>query len=384
VGSAIEVERAERDLPGVGMSAGAVDRLRSAAAYGDLAGAVEAVLGEGYGGSGASTAERYHVMVGEYLAGHWEDALLCARRMEARARCGDGGPGLLARMLAAEICWMSGETDRAGWWLGRVPDALVHPLAARVRLGVGYASGQGTRAFESGWRDVRRARARGLLAGLDRVPLRIQRFGARQGLPQVAWRAWKELEALDQEAGSVMTHESWLLGRVLLRGDMDDAREALSLLAERGDRPQIVLCHEHLAMVSDNPAPWLPGAVRGAGEIGMRHVERAVLYRRAQSRGLKVSAYRRRPAREGPDALDVRLVAMVSDGATNRQIAARLVCSEKTVEQRLTRLYRYTGCRSRAELAASWLDGTFPHSETLPDGLRGAPGRPAPFTIPSS
>lgn len=382
VGSRVELERATQELPDLGTEQGAVERVRSAAAYGDLAGAFESALGDGYVMGTDSTAARYHAMVGAYLAGRWDEALAYARRIEARGRSGGGpGPGLLARVLAAEIHWMSGDRDRAEQWLGRVPDTLVHPLAGRVRLGVGYAAGQVTQAFESGWRDLRRARARGLLAGLDRVPLRIQRFSTRQHLSVSGWRALKELEALDQESGSVMARESLLLGRVLLGNDVGDAREALRLLEERGDRPQIVLCHEHLAMVSDNPDPWLPGAVRGAEEMGMRHVERVTLSRRAQSRGLKVPAYTRRPPEDGLDELDLRLVELVSDGATNRQIAARLACSDKTVEQRLTRLFRLTGHRSRVELAASWLDGTFVHVGAPPGGGRLAPdarSRPYP------
>ncbi|MFH9554625.1 helix-turn-helix transcriptional regulator [Streptomyces sp. NPDC017435] len=55
---------------------------------------------------------------------------------------------------------------------------------------------------------------------------------------------------------------------------------------------------------------------------------------------------------------------MVSDGATNRQIAAELACSPKTVEQRLTRLFRRTGTRSRTELTATWLSGTLTWSDT--------------------
>ncbi|MFD4814841.1 hypothetical protein, partial [Streptomyces sp. NPDC058418] len=44
-----------------------------------------------------------------------------------------------------------------------------------------------------------------------------------------------------------------------------------------------------------------------------------------------------------------------------------LACSEKTVEQRLTRLFRRTGCRSRVELAAAWLDGSLARQGLVPD-----------------
>lgn len=58
---------------------------------------------------------------------------------------------------------------------------------------------------------------------------------------------------------------------------------------------------------------------------------------------------------------------MVSDGATNRQIAVELACSPKTVEQRLTPLFQRTGTRSRGELTAAWLNGSRPRTASSPD-----------------
>ncbi|MCB5906920.1 LuxR family transcriptional regulator [Streptomyces pinistramenti] len=45
-----------------------------------------------------------------------------------------------------------------------------------------------------------------------------------------------------------------------------------------------------------------------------------------------------------------RVAQMAGDGATNREIAARLFLSAKTIESTLTRVYRKLGIRSRAEL----------------------------------
>ncbi|MEC3993806.1 LuxR C-terminal-related transcriptional regulator [Actinacidiphila sp. DG2A-62] len=111
------------------------------------------------------------------------------------------------------------------------------------------------------------------------------------------------------------------------------------------------------ALADKAPEPWLAAAVEEAHELGVRHIERSPLGHWARTRGLGLSAPRRRTAGGGAGELDLRLVELVSEGATNRQIALRLACSEKTVEQRLTRLFRRTGCRSRSELAAARLDG---------------------------
>jgi DNA-binding NarL/FixJ family response regulator len=45
---------------------------------------------------------------------------------------------------------------------------------------------------------------------------------------------------------------------------------------------------------------------------------------------------------------------MVARGLRNREVAASLFLSEKTVERHLTSIYRKLDLRSRAELAASF------------------------------
>ncbi|MEW2043835.1 helix-turn-helix transcriptional regulator, partial [Streptomyces sp. NPDC005534] len=57
-----------------------------------------------------------------------------------------------------------------------------------------------------------------------------------------------------------------------------------------------------------------------------------------------------------PAALDTlatterQVAALVMEGATNREIAARLFISVKTVEATLTRVYRKLGIRSRVDI----------------------------------
>jgi DNA-binding CsgD family transcriptional regulator len=67
----------------------------------------------------------------------------------------------------------------------------------------------------------------------------------------------------------------------------------------------------------------------------------------------------RRRRRGGPELSDVelRMVALISDGLTNRQISGRLKVSEKTVEGYLTKMFVKTGCRTRVQLAAAHLAG---------------------------
>ncbi|NEA68423.1 helix-turn-helix transcriptional regulator, partial [Streptomyces sp. SID12488] len=343
-----------------------LDGLRNAAAYGDLAGALQAVLGERYVAGGESTAVRYHALVGDYLTGNWDSALSWARRIETRGRSdGPAGVGHLARALAAEIQLMRGEHGRAREWLDLIPDSVGHPLVARVRLGIRYWSGHPDEALAQAWRDVRRAREDGLLAGVDRVLLRILSITVRGNDREASRETLEHLEALHEEAASPMTYEAVLLGRGMVHGDADSALAAYRLVRQRVDLPLSVDCCQCLTDVADDPLRWLAEATRSVHALDMGPPVRSLLGEAARRRN--VSLPRRRTAREGLSEPDVRVIAMVSDGSTNRQIAARLACSEKTVEQRLTRLYQRTGCRSRVELAAAWLDGGLARRGLVPD-----------------
>ncbi|NEE15907.1 helix-turn-helix transcriptional regulator, partial [Streptomyces sp. SID7499] len=55
-------------------------------------------------------------------------------------------------------------------------------------------------------------------------------------------------------------------------------------------------------------------------------------------------------ALEGLAAMERQVASLVMEGATNREIAARLFISVKTVEATLTRVYRKLGIRSRVDI----------------------------------
>jgi DNA-binding CsgD family transcriptional regulator len=66
------------------------------------------------------------------------------------------------------------------------------------------------------------------------------------------------------------------------------------------------------------------------------------------------------PGRAATKAENERLLGqLLTEGLTNRQIATMLNSSEKSVEGRLGRLFARTGYRSRIELAAALLDGSY-------------------------
>ncbi|WEH14507.1 LuxR family transcriptional regulator [Streptomyces sp. VNUA24] len=357
VGSHTELGRARRNLPPDAIDDQALDRLRHAAAYADLAGALAAVLGDRYTAAPDGVAVQYQGMVRDYLAGDWDAALTTARRIEVRCRThGTAGDPHLPRVLAAEIHGARGDLTRARAWLDLVPDTLGYPLATRARLALPYRSGRQEEALERAWSDAGQARKNGQLAGIERVLLRILSLSARRHRSSLAQRALEELETLHEEAATPMTYETLLIARGISRHDTDSALTAHRSIRRRGDVHLGVVSGMCLARIADDPRTWLTEAVRDAQSLALGRPFRTAVTRVAHLRGIPLP--RPRQARQKLTEPDITLVRMVSNGATNRQIAAELDCSTKTVEQRLTRLFQHTSARSRAELAAAWLNGT--------------------------
>jgi DNA-binding NarL/FixJ family response regulator len=65
-------------------------------------------------------------------------------------------------------------------------------------------------------------------------------------------------------------------------------------------------------------------------------------------------------ARTSLSASELELAELVADGLTNREIGACLYLSPKTIERRLSLLYRRLGCRSRTELTLRLAGGRPP------------------------
>ncbi|MBP5941721.1 AAA family ATPase [Streptomyces sp. LBUM 1476] len=362
LGSRTELDRARRQLPVDALDAGSLERLRQAAAHADLSGAFAAVLGDRYVTAADSVAAQYRGMVRDHLAGDWDAALATARRIEVRNTAGTPYP---ARALAAEIHCARGNLVHARTWLGLVPDSLTHPLAGRARLAVRYWSGGAEEALEGAWYDARRARKDGQLAGVERLLLGILSLAALDDRPYLVQQVVEELETLHEEADAPLTHEALLLARGLAHHDTDSALAAHRMIERRGDADLRVLCCMCLTHIADDPQPWLADAVREARRLGLGGPFRTAAHRAARVRGIPLPRLRR--ADEKLSDADARLLRMVSDGATNRRIAAELACSHKTVEQRLARLFQRTGCRSRTELAAFWLNENLTQPRTAAD-----------------
>ena len=97
---------------------------------------------------------------------------------------------------------------------------------------------------------------------------------------------------------------------------------------------------------------------RAAADAGAR--PGAMLYHDAAARELRrlgsrlsaEDAARRRAARAGLTERERDIAGLVSAGRSNKEVAASLFLSEKTIEHHLSRIYAKLGVRSRVELAA--------------------------------
>jgi DNA-binding NarL/FixJ family response regulator len=59
----------------------------------------------------------------------------------------------------------------------------------------------------------------------------------------------------------------------------------------------------------------------------------------------------RAPSPEQPSAAERRVVGLVAEGRTNKEVAAELVVTVRTVESTLTKVYAKLDVRSRTQLA---------------------------------
>ena len=108
----------------------------------------------------------------------------------------------------------------------------------------------------------------------------------------------------------------------------------------------------------------LRAAIDGFDELGAKPwTERAAAELRAT--GATPRRRRDKSTRDALTAHELQVARVVSAGASNREAAAALFLSTKTIEFHLARIYRKLGVRTRTELAAlasrrGWLDDARP------------------------
>ncbi|MDA0163676.1 AAA family ATPase [Solirubrobacter ginsenosidimutans] len=192
---------------------------------------------------------------------------------------------------------------------------------------------------------VRASLALGHIDDADQIAQAAARESARVDLPLAAVRA---------ELGTAEVLLAWgeskaAAALAAVAADVADATGALEAAEARLVQGRALSAageHEAAKAVLQRVAA---DAARGGG----------VRLRNAASRelrvlGTRISANGRRSERGELSTREREIAALVAGGRSNKQVAATLYLSEKTIENALTRVYAKLGVRTRAQLARGW------------------------------
>jgi DNA-binding CsgD family transcriptional regulator len=181
----------------------------------------------------------------------------------------------------------------------------------------------------------------------------------RAGAADEAGELLAEFEAQATEA----QHDASLAGVARCRGLLGDDDEALAWFARsadisarlghRFDLARTQLCHgERLRRIRRRAEArrLLNAAAEGFDHAG------AALWRARALEELAATGEHRRVSEDDRYRLtpqEQQIAGLVATGMTNREVAARVFLSDKTIEAHLGRVFRKLGIRSRTALAAA-------------------------------
>ncbi len=326
--------------------------MATACARRDLVPVLRAVLGSAYEVPTTGPLAAFHRMCQDYAAGRWPAALSAAREV---VLTGTGDPlGMeFAGLLAAEMCTWRGADREAAGWLDKVPTrAALGAMRGWVDSGRHYLAGDVPGAITAGWTAYQADGGTG--PGAVELLSRLAVIAVEQGSRRVALRVLAEVEARHRRELSPRSREAWALAHGLVHGGASWVRASETMARRRGHQPDRVWALLATGLVAAEPRPWLYEGYRLATTLGGESL-RAKVKRVMADRG--VSAPTSRDRLHEFSEVEQQIIHLVQSGLSNRQIAATVLISEKTVEKYLTRLYLQTGCRTRHELAAASLGG---------------------------
>lgn len=344
------------------------DEIEIAGSRHDLLALFGFLLGEEYGAPEHGPVALYRRVITGYHAGEWAEVLSAARALEHT-----GAPSTpvhrLARLFAAEVLACQGECALAAGWLARAGGPGPFPaLWSWVDTGLRWRTGRAPEAIELGWQGYALAAAaaeQGVLVGLHWLLIRLALLESDAG----AQDRLLELSELARKWHGRYGGRRLQLAELMLTGlaeqDFASAYRAVEVLREHGNQCELMRACLILSLVAGEPEPWLHEAyeiARGLGDDLLR------MNIKARMLAAGVTPPRRRGAAPRLSDVELRVIALIQQGLTNRQIAGAMRVSEKTVESYLTRLFAKTGCRSRLDLATASIEGRLavsePHSDT--------------------
>ncbi|MFC7339858.1 LuxR C-terminal-related transcriptional regulator [Saccharopolyspora griseoalba] len=305
----------------------------------------------------------------QFLSGEWNEALTTVRdAMEMQERTGILLTGPLLLWTAAAVHALRGNFDAAeevllqsatgagDYQIMRIPSQLARAHFAEARAdsaGVLRALYPLTRTSPSSstdepghwpWQDMY-AHALVLLGRLDEADeflTRHERAAAKRGHTSMRARLASARGRLHGARGDVAAASA----------SFDEALELISALPLRYDQARINFSYGQALRRLRRRAQAdvvLSAARDGFAAMG------ATTYVERCDRELKAGGVHRARAEPAPKTLtpqEEAVTRLVARGMSNKEVAAELFLSSKTVQYHLTRVYAKLGIRSRAELAA--------------------------------
>jgi hypothetical protein len=200
---------------------------------------------------------------------------------------------------------------------------------------------------------LRCATESGLVVGMDLVWSELVDLALTHDDRTEADRGRTELERLNRTMPTSRTTMLTLLARATVDKDHEAAHECERMARDRAHPLEQATVLARLARHGGAEPRLFSEAYGLLGTLD------AVLYR-AWSRNLMRDHSVPVPGRKETVAENERLLAMLAAGGlSNKQLAAVLRTSDKSVEGRLSRLFTRTGYRSRIELSTAMLNGEY-------------------------
>jgi DNA-binding CsgD family transcriptional regulator len=261
------------------------------------------------------------------LLGRVESAREHATRAVALAgRTHDAADDILARHVLGFLELSLGDAEAAVGWLADLP-ARVEAIGAREPMMFGV--------------DPDLAEALVLVGDLDgarAVQARLDALGHELGRP---WAIATALRCRGVIAAAEGRHDAAI-------ADHRTALEVLERVGQPFERARTLLAlgtAERRAKQRAAARTSLQGALALFAELGTE-----LWAQRARAEITRLGG-RRAAGRDELTPTEQRVAELAADGRSNREIAAELFVSERTVEANLTRVYRKLGIRSRTQLA---------------------------------
>ncbi len=347
------VEQLTAHLPALRDRTLPIDQLRCALTFGDFVSAERIIQ---------NTSAATHPVSNQlealctariaFLEGDWDAVLRSGDAALRLPKMSATNAGHALRALCAEV-QLHRENPTAAEQLLKdartdiVCGYLVAGARAQWQLGRGSVDHARTTLRDS----IRRSTELGYRSGVGRVLLALVELEVAAGDRQAAEQLLPALLSIATAAGTAADTFRYLHGSALARRQPQLAASALAVLEDNeGHRPFVRARAQQLAgRLGHNAAGNLREAYetfRGLGATGWQRSTAAAM------REAHIPVPRQRAVSEDTASLEQRLVDLIIAGKTNRQTAAELHVSPKTVESHLSRIYARTGCRSRVELAA--------------------------------